>query len=79
MAAAPEVIAAFQAGSGISGAVAHDVFAVVLAAVMLIWLAWSVFGVGSRVLDRQLTYGEAAWYVARAVVLAMLVVFSLVR
>ncbi|MBW8827833.1 MAG: TIGR03758 family integrating conjugative element protein [Burkholderiales bacterium] len=79
MAAAPEVIAAFQAGSGLSATTSHDVMVVVLAAVVLIWLAWAVSGVGQKVLDRRMTYHEAAWYSARAVVLAMLVVFYLVR
>jgi integrating conjugative element protein (TIGR03758 family) len=79
MAASSEVLSAFQAGSGISSVTAHDVVVFVLAAVMLIWLAWAVFGVGQRLLDKRMTYPEAAWYSARAVVLALLVIFYLVR
>jgi len=79
MASAPEVLSAFQSGSGIDGVTAHDVMVVVLAALALIWLAWAVSGVGNKVLDQQLTHPKALWYVVRAVVLVMLIVFYLVR
>lgn len=79
MAAAPEVLAAFQAGAGLSGTTAHDVLVVVLAAVALIWLAAVVAGIGTRVLDQRLTHAHAGRYLARAVVLVMLVVFYLVN
>lgn len=79
MAAAPAVMAAFQTGAGLSGASAHDVLVVVLAALTLIWLAWALAGIGTRVLDQRLTHHQAGWYAARALVLAMLVVFYLVR
>lgn len=77
MAAAPEVLAAFQSGAGVSGVTAHDVLVVVLAAVVLLWLAAVVAGIGSQTLDQRLTQDKAGRYVVRAVVLVMMVVFYL--
>jgi integrating conjugative element protein (TIGR03758 family) len=74
-----QVLAAFQAGSGISSAIAHDVLAVVLAALALTWLAWTASGVGMKALDGRLKQHKALWYLARAAVIAMVVVFYLVR
>lgn len=79
MAADPAVLAAFQNGSGLSGVTAHDAIVFALVGVTLLWLAWAVAGVGARVLDDRLTRNEGVWYAARAVVMAMLVVFALVR
>ena len=79
MAAAPEVMAAFESGSGVSGSVSHDVIVTTLCAVALIWLTWAVQRVGTRYLENTMTRDQAAWYVIRAVVLACLVVFYLLR
>jgi len=79
MAASPTVIAAFQTASGITSVSTHDALTFVLAALVLIWLAWAVFGIGTRVLDGRMSIGDATWYVARALVISMLVVFVLIR
>jgi Protein of unknown function (DUF3262) len=71
-------MAAFQTGSGISGGSAWMALAVVLAALMLIWLAWAVFGLGQRLLDGRMEKTPALWYAVRAVVLSMLIVFVLI-
>ena len=77
MAAAPDVMAAFQSGAGLSGVTAHAAIAVVLAAVMLTWLTWSLAGVGTRVLEGRLSHHQGLFYVIRALVLAMVVLFYL--
>lgn len=77
MAAAPEVLAAFQSGAGLSGVTAHDVIAVVLAAVTLTWLTWSLSGVGTGVLEGRLSHNQGLFYVIRAAVLALVVLFYL--
>lgn len=79
MAAAPEVMAAFESGSGVSGSVSHDVIVTTLCAITLIWLTWTVFGIATRYLDKGMALKEATWYLTRSAVLACLVVYSLLR
>ena len=79
MAAAPEVISAFESGSGVSGSVSHDVIVTTLCAITLIWLTWAVLGIGTRFLENKISGKDAASYVIRSVVLACLVVFSLLQ
>jgi integrating conjugative element protein (TIGR03758 family) len=79
MATPSAVTAAFSAGAGISGSSAQAVIVVVLAAVTLIWWAWTVFGIGTQVMDQEMTASKGAIYIGRSTVLVMLVVFYLVR
>ena len=79
MTSASNVIAAFQSASGITAVSTHDALTFVLAGLALTWLAWAVFGIGTRVLDGRMPTGDATWYVARALVISMLIVFVLIR
>jgi integrating conjugative element protein (TIGR03758 family) len=79
MAAAPEVMAAFESGSGVSGSVSHDVIVTTLCAITLIWLTWAVLGIGTRYLDKRMTLEQATLYLIRSAVLACLVVYSLLQ
>jgi integrating conjugative element protein (TIGR03758 family) len=79
MAAPAPVMTAFQAGSGISGASAYMALAVILAALLLIWLAWTVSGLGQRLLDGRLEKTPVLWYTVRALLLVFLIVFVLVQ
>ena len=79
MAAAPEVMAAFESGSGVSGSVSHDVIVTTLCAITLIWLTWAVLGIGTRYLDKGMPLAQATWYLIRSAVLACLVVYSLLQ
>jgi integrating conjugative element protein (TIGR03758 family) len=77
MAAPPDVLAAFQVGSGTSASSAYDAIAVVLGGLVLIWLAWAVARVGEHALADRIPKDQALKYVVRAVVIAMVVVYYL--
>lgn len=70
---------AFTVGAGVSASDAHDALVLILAGLMLLFLAWMTAKLGERVLDGRLKAGQAGFYMLRALLLAALIVGSLLQ
>lgn len=75
----PLVTQAFTTASGVDISLAHDVFAVLLASLALVWLTWVIAGIGQKLLLGTIKPVPAMFYVGRATVLVMFVVYTLVQ
>lgn len=79
MTTSTSVMNAFDAASGSSSSIVHDVVVVVLGGLMLIWVTWAIAGIGTRYLEKLEGSRTALWYAVRALVLVIVVVFYLLR